>query len=704
MPGSVKAAAPNLLSAALRVPLDRWPLLLLCCLISVAVALGVAWKFRTKTWRLEGSLFYSPLALTDAQKSVYTSMSVDTHLELLRSQKIFATLREEFDLTIPVEVLRDKVFKIDKPRNSDKVSVTLNWPDGEAGARMVNRLMALFIDYDMQLRKEKLAEEIAGHERYLAGRKKRLAEIQEEYGRALDASGARDVKQEIDLLAKDVSAGQAALNIAVSKEKTLAAQLQRIEPVLGALATRLDKGETPELPEQETDKSFFEERKLILEKIRSEENELAVLKTEFDAKNKERMKTIEGVARGFIAKSTLETINKEFDSLKKKREIHERTIKEKAEELRRLPHKVLSVKRSELNSQRASLAAEIAQIRATLDADRQKQRAKENLLKKIEPWERQLKELDQERLRYEMELAALAQLENSKTSEFRVEASAEANPDSVSTNRLKLLVGGFAIPFVVLFGLVIGWDLLQHAGRATTVAANLGLPVLAQCQRGAKKRISGPEARGLALRLRQYVPDSGAVVLFSSVQDGADVDEVVWETSRYSAMRDEKVLIVDARIARGEEAGLPPWIERTAPVMRAEAVSVEPADDEDEAGLTGLVQYLVFEGQDPLKHVWPTRVPAVDYLPAGGPYPVTDVLASQPMKDVLDLLAKRYSLLILVGPSLTSRVDTEILAAYAQGVVVMLNGPRGGLAAEVADVFQSLKEAEAPLLGAVVCE
>ena len=107
---------------------------LACAVVSMLIAAAVVLKFGEKTWRLEGSFVYSPLALTDTQKSVFMPMSVDTHLDLIKSRKIFTTLREEFALTIPLDILRDRFFKIEKSRGSDKVAVMLNWPDGEAGS------------------------------------------------------------------------------------------------------------------------------------------------------------------------------------------------------------------------------------------------------------------------------------------------------------------------------------------------------------------------------------------------------------------------------------------------------------------------------------------------------------------------------------------------------------------------------------------
>jgi Mrp family chromosome partitioning ATPase len=99
----------------------------------------------------------------------------------------------------------------------------------------------------------------------------------------------------------------------------------------------------------------------------------------------------------------------------------------------------------------------------------------------------------------------------------------------------------------------------------------------------------------------------------------------------------------------------------------------------------------------------PTQITAVDYLPAGGPYPVTDVLASEAMRDLLEACRKKYSLILLLGPAVSKSIDTEILAAYVNGLVLVLNEPLGACTPETRSFFQSLKEADVPLLGAVLC-
>src|SRR5262249_4664250 len=211
----------------------------------------------------------------------------------------------------------------------------------------------------------------------------------------------------------------------------------------------------------------------------------------------------------------------------------------------------------------------------------------------------------------------------------------------------------------------------------------LGLPVV------------GHEAqpRALALRLRQYVPDAGGVVLFSSLQEGPEVEGLVAEVGRCLAMQDEKVLILDARLTEVQDPARVAWAAAPA------------ADGSDEDGyLPGLVQYLIFEGQDPLHLARPTRVPGVEYIAAGRPCGTTDVLASQQMRDLFEAVSKKYSLILLVGPPAAQGVETEILAGYANGILIALNRPLEKLAPEVERLLQSLKEANAPLLGCVLFE
>jgi hypothetical protein len=297
---------------------------------------------------------------------------------------------------------------------------------------------------------------------------------------------------------------------------------------------------------------------------------------------------------------------------------------------------------------------------------------------------------------------------------INTEAVPGLNPKS---NRKKVMILGFLVPAVCLFGVMIAFEMSSKSWRGESVAARLNLPILARfsfkgpdtlppsgsAPGGQAERANANECRGLSLRLRQYVPDSGGIILFSSLNERNGVEELLASLIGYFAIRDEKVLLLDARIANTEADTIQRYVGRAA---ARRPVEVAPAADSltiTPGWRRGLVQYLVFEGQNPWDLAMPTRTPAVDYLPAGGPYPITDALASEAMRDLLTTCRKKYSLILLLGPAVAKSIDTEILASYVNGLVLVLNEPLSACTPETRTFFQSLKEADVPLLGTVLC-
>jgi hypothetical protein len=177
------------------------------------------------------------------------------------------------------------------------------------------------------------------------------------------------------------------------------------------------------------------------------------------------------------------------------------------------------------------------------------------------------------------------------------------------------------------------------------------------------------------------------------------VDRLVTDLSRSFTRQGERVLILDARIANAQQDSLPALVERRAD---GGPLEVAAAADGEAPGLAGLAQYLVFEGQQCESFLYHTRLPEVDYLPSGGPYPITDALAAEPMADLLKTLKQRYTMILILGPAFARSMDTEILTAFVDGVVVFLNEPLGTFTAADEEFFQSLREKQAPLLGSFI--
>jgi Mrp family chromosome partitioning ATPase len=158
-----------------------------------------------------------------------------------------------------------------------------------------------------------------------------------------------------------------------------------------------------------------------------------------------------------------------------------------------------------------------------------------------------------------------------------------------------------------------------------------------------------------------------------------------------------------------EDFGLASLIERRADekapnVAAGEVATVAPevATVAPLEGLVGLVQALVFEGMDPSSLTYRTCMAGVDCILSGGPFPVTDALASETMDELLKASQERYTIILVIGPALSRGVDTEILAAYAHGMVVALN--ELAPTPEVKELVRSIQEAKPGLLlGSVLC-
>src|SRR5262249_46180638 len=199
-------------------------------------------------------------------------------------------------------------------------------------------------------------------------------------------------------------------------------------------------------------------------------------------------------------------------------------------------------------------------------------------------------------------LKALQHLQSTDTLKEVQFDEASASPFPSRKVKKPLLMALLLSLFGVL-ALMIGYEMTTPAWKAETLADNLRLPILASSATtgsGPRRKrgvLSPEEARGLSLRLRSYVPDTGGVFLVSSLNEGNGVDRLVNDLSGYFAMRDERVLILDARIAHTRGDSLFRLLERPA---NAPALEVVPVDEGDAAvdgpSRPGLVQYLVFDG------------------------------------------------------------------------------------------------------------
>ena len=85
LPPAANAAPPLRGGGALPALLRHWRWTLACGLVCGAFAWVVGDRFKQSTWQAEGTMIYTPLALPENQKSVYSPPNLETLTNLMKS-------------------------------------------------------------------------------------------------------------------------------------------------------------------------------------------------------------------------------------------------------------------------------------------------------------------------------------------------------------------------------------------------------------------------------------------------------------------------------------------------------------------------------------------------------------------------------------------------------------------------------------------
>lgn len=686
-----------------RVLQQRTKLVVAAAAVCGLFAVVAAKLFATPLYRSQGTLIYKGLPIADTEKSLVPVQDFDTLFKLVTSQANLETLNDKRGMAIPPQTLA-RFFKLEEPAGSKSIAITLDWPDPAEGAALVNTLMEVHIEGVAAERVQNLEQHHRAMEKNQENCKVRLAEARKVYQAILDKYNVQNLKTDLERIAKDIQAmsdQQSKLDgDAIGSREEI--RIQRKQ-----LAQMQDNAKNQVLP-----KDFDEEYKkrlLDLERqVKAEKGQLSALEVQYKAARKqvadvERLFQAKVIARVEYEKirDDAAVLEAQFKALGELAALSERSYEDEKKNPSGAKIQKEKERLRELEATVIKTQGALEGLKKTLSSRTDEQKRLIDVQRKAEGPEQVLDNLEKERQDLDRQITALRKAKSSEVRELVIYSPAKPSTEPYASNAKKIIAIAFGLPMMLVLAAILGLAMRADGWKAESLASKLKLPILARTSGGPgqPKRLSLEEARGLALRMRQYVTEKGGMILFSPLNNGDEVDDLVAAASHYLAMRDEKVLILDARIARTELSSLVKFVERPVEV----AADASHSFNDTDPCQCGLVQYLVFEGQDLNEFIHPTSMRGVFYMPAGGPHDTTDALASEPMKEMLQQLRKQYSLILAVGPAVVQHAtDNEILAAYVNGIVVIMNGSAGTFAA-TEPFFQSLKEVNAPLLGTVVC-
>jgi hypothetical protein len=697
----------------------------LCALI----ALLAGAIFGAPAYRAQATLVFNPLPIPENQKSLIPVQKFETLAGLVTSPSNLQTLADEFGLKIEPPVMKN-FFKVEEPPvGAEKITIVLDWPEPQRGAELVNRLTAIFIARTAAARIHQIDGYYGDTEKSLRDCKVRLRAARDDYHKILDEAKIPDLKIELERVSKELSDIDVESAMRRREIDNIHAQTQREKEYMEELNEKVRRRDPIQGAANEEYRRRMQD---LLLAITQEEGKLARASVLLKKAREERKRLERYVRDKIVTQTELDSVVKEINQLEPEVTTGEKVVQQLRAEYdqhRQNPASPLIqqslLRLRELELKLSGAEGELAGTGVRLAAKRQEATRLAEVKRRADEPARRLERAEAEQKLLEEQLATLRGLKGSDIKEFLVESPAKPSPSPVSSSTQRIMLGTFCVPMLLFLLGIVGMAMVSERWRAESLAERMRLPVLARATAVSeagdpiqRKCLSAEESRSLALRLRQYVPQTGAAILFSPLRDSDDVDDLIGALGQSLAMRDERVLIVDARLNRGRLANLVKMVER--PVETVTASSIQSGEllasgrglafdlsdngelvlDDTDPCYAGLGHYLIFADQSPAAFIHPTTTRGVALLPAGGDSPGLDALASEPMRSLLNQVRKDYSIVLLVGPAVTQGTDTEILAAYADGMVVVMNGGFGNDAAE--RCFQALKDVNAPLLGAVV--
>ncbi len=678
----------------------RWWVLLLCAVAAGVFTASIASQFPPLgKWTYSSAVLHTGLPL--ASVSGYNESTSKSEAVVLVSNKLLAPLIVKHNLDASMEHLRKQ---IDVKVTDELIDVSFEWEDSEVGERVLNDLLETFVDEVAQRRALTLANFCRDLERSLLANQARLEHARDKVAlfrannpRSDAARTAESLVGGVALTENALDGAQVALTGLQSQLKGLQAQrgqllVQAKQLLLESKRTKHATTMAYHLPGSEGH-TQLSEALAKLEKM-----------TESVAEDELDLRAYQEQLRSLGAKSSGSEKEGAKSSLSEKDQKTLERIEVRTE--------VLDDKIRDAEFAAAAKAAEVSHIQARLE-EKQKRLA-DPTMHGNEPLELIDEVRQAEKMQDEIaaQLAGSRQLEKCKVREFTIVSPATLAKE-VAPNWLKRIVVIFSASMMILMIPVIGWEFLSSRGTAADAAARrFGLPVLARMSRGSLVStqpglsVSGKEElRLLALRIQQFIPNAGSVILFSPLDPADSPIGVICQLAECFADREERVLIVDMGISTtaGRDLLLTRYMtvsEQSDNEHRAAATTANGVAARKPAAALGITDFLRDESLDFASLVTTPTCERVHCIPAGEREFPRECFGTRRMTDFLEQCRRRYSMVLVSAPPASESADLQMLAARSDGILFTASqGKRR--ARHNYHALQELMDLDAPVLGVV---
>lgn len=688
--------------------LRRWKLFAAVGLVSLLAALFLALQFGTRIYQAGTVLLFKGSEIKENSDQVYgLPLPLNTQVHLVKIPSNLEEVIERLKLDTTPSIL-GHACNVDVEKRTALVTIWARWDSAEKVASIVNTLRDVFLANQANLTRETFGKQIQDLQKRFEKLKGEHKAAGEKLDAFISANKIIDLQKETQWNLDQISSLQTRLSSARMEKDTLEAQ----KSVLQNRIAVIEKQNAEENALASNDQSLADLnirierlRRAIYDNREQRENEVVLDKYRLAYDRARKL-----YDKGLISKADLEETRANYQR-QQVQTIDTEQIKEWKRQLGILEKEVvppkenfqsptqqflqdIQLKALDLELQGLSLDQTIGHVQEEIKQVEARLQSLSDLQGRYSELNARVTALASQKTDVATQLANIKGMVELNDSDFLIIADAQVPHRAVKSNRRIIFAVTLVLGLMFGFTGILGLELLDTTVKTgAELQHKFDLPVLGAVPKQKNPQELFPDARHFPLielfrivsrHVRHEIPERGARVLITSAERWEGKTFVTTNLAACLGRQDERVLVMDAQV-------------RSVPSQH----DLRYLISEKEKALRGLTDYLTFAADTPDEIVWPTEFAGVECIPRMEEAAAPDLLASMRMKQLLNQLSERFSLILIDGPPMGGFVDAELVAQWCDAVILVVRS-RFCSSSVLKDAVTRMKNSEVPVIGFII--
>jgi Mrp family chromosome partitioning ATPase/uncharacterized protein involved in exopolysaccharide biosynthesis len=682
--------------------LRRLPILILCIAASGYLGIREGKKLGKKTYKSETLAHYERHGEVRPETDEKTTLL--TLKDTVKTEDNLRAVKKRLGLPDKTEVI-GKALDVEVQKNTTLLSITATWKSAQGAADLANTLRDVFLATYRHNVKAAFQEQVRDLQRRLDEVRGELKSSDTSLQQFTSLNKVIDIDKQSRALLEEANSMSVLLEQAQAERKTVEEQSSKLERVIAELKVRVAKEQASSASIESLSDLNIRIGKLK-EAIR-EDKEYRANVTEMNLRQQEmeRAKTLQQM--GAISQQDYQRAVATYEKARIAAQDTDQ-IKAWKAELDRLQKAVIPqqgvsapsgpilqemlVRTFDIQLQRVAVQEKVFSLQQALTRVKSQLQQMPMLQRQYDALSRNVVTLETERKGIEDRQAMMQRASEAETPDFVLVTAAEPETTPVSSSGKMIAIGIGAGGLFLGLGLMVILELLDTTVRTgKEIDLRLKLTPLGALPRRRRAALF-PTTREtrlserftvLAQKVRKAVPAQGAHLLLVSATAGEGAATLGANLAACYGRQGEQVLLVDA-LAEGRERH----------VLR-ELLANKDAD------FTGFDDYLQGRTNEIDSLPQETDAPGVRAMSRAGKPFSPDRLSANRTAEMYRELSRHYSLIITVASPVQSSIEAQILARYADAVIMVARSRRVR-GATLRRVLSKIQEAGTPVVGGIL--